>query len=227
LSRRYFNEVIRSRADSPLGYSGLADADVAVYDYVCKDAGCRGIVSQARRSAAAALKRDPQSPEAHTSYGMILWDMNRDYRGAEREFKSALAIDRHYALAHQWYGSLLLADGRSREALTELQAASNDNPIATATYAWAAMAAYFGDRFEDAVMLSNEALRFDPRRADSIVIRALAFRRLAGDRRAAEALQTLRGVRKVSQLTPVMQRFGDTCHVDDAGLSCDWRLIAR
>jgi hypothetical protein len=78
LSRHYFNEVLRSRPDSALGYSGLADADVAVYDYVCKDAGCSAIVLQARRSAAAALKRDPQSTEAHTSYAMILWDMNRD-----------------------------------------------------------------------------------------------------------------------------------------------------
>lgn len=67
-----------------------------------------------------ALALDDGLAEAHASLGRIRTSFDWDWTGAEEEFRRALALNPHYATAHQWYANLLLALGRTDDAISEI-----------------------------------------------------------------------------------------------------------
>lgn len=60
---------------------------------------------------------------AAPSMGRISMSFDWDWSRAEKEFHRALALNPNYATAHQWYANYLLAMGRTREAIGEIQQA--------------------------------------------------------------------------------------------------------
>ena len=187
-SLRYFRAVVRREPGNPLGYSGLADAYLSVFDAAC-DAnvrGCARTVALARSNALAAVARDASSAEAHTSLAMTINEFAHDPVRSEAEFRRALALDGRYALAHHWYGNLLLVRGLPEEAAVQHRLALALEPASPATYAWLAHDAFFSRRYRETVAYARESLAISPRRHPTRVVLGLAYERL-GDRRAALA----------------------------------------
>lgn len=191
----YFTAVTKSDPKSALGYAGLADAYSMIADYGCQMHECKTTVAQAKRFAARALAVDPQSAEAHTARGVQFVLFAHDERKAEAEYRTAIALDPGYALAHQWYGTALLMEGNMPEARRQLEAAVALQPVATATNVELGMEAYFDHRYARAVSYTRQALDLNPKRMDSWLILGLSQEQL-GD--AKDALASFR-------------RFGDAC----------------
>jgi tetratricopeptide (TPR) repeat protein len=78
--------------------------------------------------ARAALQIDNGLPEAHNALAMSLFLYDRDWTGAEKEFKRALAINPNYAMAHQFYGQFQKALGRENWAV-EVKRAHTLDPL--------------------------------------------------------------------------------------------------
>lgn len=122
-----FEHAISLDPNYALAYSGLADSYIA-YDFY-------GIlppwVSSPRAKAAAiqALAINDTLAEAHTSLACVKMMYERDWAGAEREFKRALELDPTYAQAYNWYSHFLMAMGRVEESLAQSRIALQLDPL--------------------------------------------------------------------------------------------------
>jgi Flp pilus assembly protein TadD len=188
-SVRDFQAVVARDPGNPLGYSGLADAYLSLYDYPCDERGCARIATQALSSARRAVELGPNSVEAHTSLAMMLHAFKANDDSATHEFQRAIAIDPHYATAHAWYGTMLTLHGRFDDARAQLAQAIALDPVAPASYAWLARASYYAHRYDNAVAYSREALALEPRRFETHIMLGLA---LAASGRSGDAIRAFR-----------------------------------
>jgi len=89
-------------------------------------------VGEARRlveeSLAAAEKAISLGSNAHATYALLLFTLDRDKAAAEREYKHAIALQPNKSSVHGHYGVFLSVVGRCPEARTELLRAVELDP---------------------------------------------------------------------------------------------------
>ncbi|PYV72468.1 MAG: hypothetical protein DMG96_26090 [Acidobacteria bacterium] len=117
-AQSYFQQAIEKDPNYPPPYTGLADI------YQLSDNP-----RLAKESVQKALELDNELAEAHNSLAELLYRFNRDWAGAEKEFKRALELDSNYAPAHHWYSMYLAFLGRRQQALAEAQKAYELDPL--------------------------------------------------------------------------------------------------
>src|SRR5205823_10657649 len=105
-SLEYFQQAIEKDPTFALAYSGLADT----YDLLgAPDAG--GMTSpnkalpKAKAAALKAIEIDGTLAEPHVSLAHVKYYYDRDWPGAEREFKRAIELNPNYPQAHHWYAT--------------------------------------------------------------------------------------------------------------------------
>ncbi|HEX8805470.1 MAG TPA: winged helix-turn-helix domain-containing protein [Candidatus Aquilonibacter sp.] len=194
----YFRAVISRVPDRALGYAGLADAYTELVDFAGPCAACPDWERGAKRAAAKAVALEPASAEAHVAAGMVARVFAGDDRLAAREFRIALVLDPQNALAHEWYGNMLVARGHFDAGRYQLEIALGQEPVATATYAWLARANYYERRYADAERYAREALALQPNRLETSVL--LGFIEQAQGRYVA-ALRQFRYVGRLGATT--------------------------
>jgi DNA-binding winged helix-turn-helix (wHTH) protein/tetratricopeptide (TPR) repeat protein len=163
-----FTEVTHSDPRSPLGWAGLADADLMIADYERAHVSTALYYRRAADAVAAALARDPSSVAARTSHAMLLEVAQHDRLASEAEYRHAIALDPSYALAHLWYGAFLVEHGRVAEGERQLRVAVSLDPVSPAASAWLGETAYYERRFGEVIAYARRALEFDPTRADAL-----------------------------------------------------------
>ena len=87
---------------------------------------------KAREAVGKALALDARLAEAHTSSGLIKFQYDWDWKGAEQEFRQAIGINPNYAPAHHFFADYLKAMGRFDEALAEIEKAYELDPLSLA-----------------------------------------------------------------------------------------------
>lgn len=98
-----------------------------------------------------------------------------DEDNSARLFRRAIELDPRDALAHQWYGNLLVSQGELAEGRRQLELAVSLDPVSTATYAWLARDAYYQRRYADAEHYALEALALAPERVETTIVLGLAY----------------------------------------------------
>src|SRR6267378_6219767 len=106
-------------------YAGLAEC----YTEMSFFAAPRDWMPKAREAARQALELDDTLGNAHNSLAVIKMYYDRDYAGAEHEFKRAIALDPGSAHIHNWYGWYLGLMGRFDEGLKEKRRAQELDPL--------------------------------------------------------------------------------------------------
>jgi TolB-like protein/Flp pilus assembly protein TadD len=126
----YFQQAIEKDPTFALAYGGLADT----YDLLgAPDAG--GSMSpneampKAKVAALKAIEIDPSLAEPHVSLAHVKYYYDRDWTGAEQEFKRAIELNPNYPQAHHWYALLLVWRGRTNEGLAEIKRAQELDPL--------------------------------------------------------------------------------------------------
>jgi serine/threonine-protein kinase len=158
----YFQRAVNVDRRYALAYVGLADS----YNFL--GAFGLGVLPpmeahpKAREAALNALAIDNTLAEAHTSLAFVMFYYDWDSLNAEREYKQAIEADPKYALAHQWYSHLLMASGRTSEAISEARRAQELEPAALSTNMNVGWQFYFAREYDQAIAATQKTLDLDP-----------------------------------------------------------------
>jgi TolB-like protein/DNA-binding winged helix-turn-helix (wHTH) protein/Flp pilus assembly protein TadD len=155
----YFNQAIEMDPNYPSPHAGLAD----IYELSDRP-------ELAREEVQKALDLDDRLTEAHNSRARLLYLFDRDWEGAEREFKRALELDHNYAPAHHWYSMYLALEGRKEQALAEAQKAYELDPLSTVAGANLAKILQEAGQDDKAIEQAKKTLDLEP---DSAVAHAV------------------------------------------------------
>ena len=186
-SLAYFNDAIERDPNYALAYAGLADAYslAAVAGYLPREVAA----ARAREAATTAIGLDANLAEAQASLGYVLKNQFA-WVSAEERLRRALQLRPGYALAHQWYATLLAQTGRFAEAITEIKVALSLDPLSLSTNGQFAAILVLARRYDDAIVQINRTIAMEPsfRTSHQLAAEALAYKGdLEGASRAAES----------------------------------------
>ncbi len=122
-----FNEVIEADSTFARAYVGLASSYILLHYY--GSLAPSESYPRAREAAERALELDESLADAHASLGLVKRDYDRDWEGAEREFRRALQLDPQSTSSLQWYAELLAVVSRFDEAEARIREAQRSAPL--------------------------------------------------------------------------------------------------
>lgn len=130
---RYFEQAIARDASCAAAFAGLSDAHafLAVFGYRRAHDAIPNAIGAARK----ALALDDSIAEAHASLGHALCVYDFQWAAAERELRRAIELDPSYTFARIALGICLQDQARFGEAVSELGAAREADPLAPHVYA--------------------------------------------------------------------------------------------
>jgi len=156
--------IARDSAWAP-AWAALAEASEIRLWYVEDGSGpeldtLTAALDEAERAARRALQLDPGSAPARVALGTVLRD-RFEWEEAETAYREALAIDPDYPEAHQQYAELLLATGRTGDAVrVAARAAALDPAPVRLNILGFALAT--DDRPSEAVLADERGISLDP-----------------------------------------------------------------
>ncbi len=127
LSIVYFEQAIARDPEYAAAYAWLSDAHVL--QLVLGSKVSQEGIERGRRFAKHAVELDPKLADAHWALGQVLMCYDRDFRGADREYVNALALDPGHVDARHLHGISLLVQCRYEESLGELTQAIAVDPL--------------------------------------------------------------------------------------------------
>ena len=157
-----FEQAIELDPNYSPAYAGLADTYSLLANYYVL--APKGAFPQAEAAAKKALELDSDSPEAHTALGYPENHFTWDWVAAEREYKTAIALNPSYATAHLRYAELLSNLGRHDEAIAEIRRAQELDPLSLVMRSNVGRFLYFARRYDEAIQVLKETLQLDPGR---------------------------------------------------------------
>ncbi|HET9391916.1 MAG TPA: winged helix-turn-helix domain-containing protein [Candidatus Rubrimentiphilum sp.] len=188
----YFKQTARLAPKNAIGYASVASAYALLAQFKPEGSRAqRSLVALAKAYRDEALKRDPRSSQGLAASGLIAYRFGNDRAAAERDLRASLAADGANAQAHHWLGEVLLSDGRTRDAITELQTAHRLDPTSEVYARWLARAYTYARQPDEAVPLAIEALRLQPNDASAWLVLACAQEQRGKLRDAIQTLKTL------------------------------------
>jgi eukaryotic-like serine/threonine-protein kinase len=158
---RYFQRAIEIDNNYALAYVGTAEC------YIVGIPGVSDGFDRALNAATRALELNPDMGEAHAMVGNVRMFRDWDFKGAEGEFKNAIALSPNYAPAHHWYSHLLMNLGRFDESLVESKRMLDLDPISPAANL------HLGDHYlaarqwDLAIEQNQKTVRIDPNYVDA------------------------------------------------------------
>ncbi len=169
----FFQQAIDKDPNYALAYDGLADCWVPLgwYGFVAPTEA----FPRAKQAITKALSLDDSLAEAHTSLAFVTAYYDRDWAGAEREFRRAIDLNPNYANGHHWYAEFLSLGGRHTQAIAEAQRARELDPLSTIIDAWISSRYYFARRYEDAVKEGRNAVDMGPDFAPAHLVLGYAY----------------------------------------------------
>jgi serine/threonine-protein kinase len=107
-----------------------------------------------------AISLDSSLAEAFASRATI-YQAGWHWAEAERDYQHALRLDPNYAAAHQWYGELLLLNGRTTDAQAQLKRATELDPLSPITFGSYGLALTAGKAVDAGILAGKRAVDLD------------------------------------------------------------------
>jgi serine/threonine-protein kinase len=134
---QFFQQAIDRDPNFALAYTGLAETYALMGGPEAGgDLPPNETLPKAKAAALKALEIDDSLAEPHVSLGHVKCYYDRDWAGAEREYKRAIELNPNYAIAHHWYAIFLSILGRDNEALMEIRRAQELDPLSLPINMW-------------------------------------------------------------------------------------------
>jgi Tfp pilus assembly protein PilF len=187
----FTQSIVRDPNYAP-AYVGLANCYNLLREYTlmpAKDAYPRAIAAAKR-----AIALDDSLPEAHNAlaFGDFYW--NWDSAGAEHEFQRAIALDPNSVVTHHWYATFLAVEGRTEQALDEIEKARVLDPQSSSILADKGLILFDGGQAARSLALLKRIEATDPSFLSPHTYLAIA------DLRTRDYPEYLQELRKSAQL---------------------------
>lgn len=172
----HFESALARDPDYALAYTGLADT----YTQFAFQGMLPAHESFAlvRKFAEAALRIDDRLAESHTSIAGVKRYCDWDWTAAEAAYRRALELNSNDPHAHRLYADYLSTMGRSDEALREINAAQELDPLSLVINMEMAWILYIARDFQGAAEQSWKTLAMEPRFAPAQNTLGLAYQQL-------------------------------------------------
>jgi adenylate cyclase len=156
----YFDQAVRKDRRYAVAYTGLADsyAVLALLEFLPPNE----VYRKAKRAVSKALELAPDMAEAHTSAGLIKFQYDWDWSGAEAEFRRAVELNANYAPAHHFFADYLKAMGRFDEALEQIRLAQEIDPLSLAINTGVGHVLYLSRQYDMAIEQYRRTVELDP-----------------------------------------------------------------
>ncbi|MDQ6788508.1 MAG: FlgO family outer membrane protein [Acidobacteriota bacterium] len=204
----YFKQAIALDPNYALAYSGLADSYslLPVFD---SKVTRRETMPLAKEAALKALSLNDNLAEAHVSLAPILSDYDGDWAGAEQHFIRAVELNPNYPTAHQWYGEMLVREGRFDEGLAETRRALELDPFSLITNLVLGINLNAARRYDEAITQIRKTLELDPNFADAnyFLFEAYANKGMYAEAVAADAKQMTLDGEPLSEVEAMKDAF--------------------
>jgi TolB-like protein/Tfp pilus assembly protein PilF len=151
----YFREAIDKDPANPWAYAGLAYAYVSLGH---SDAAPPDAWQQARSAAERALKLDPNLAEGYACIADVKLYYERDWKGAEQNFKRAAELNPNLPMNHYHYAWYLALMKRMDEAIIEHKKAQELDPITPLHTAWLGGLYWLEGQFDKAIAEAKKCL---------------------------------------------------------------------
>src|SRR5579871_3043104 len=130
---------------------------------------------QALQAAEEARRYGSNLAETHAALGNIYDTFDWDWQNAEKEYKQAIALNPNYAMAHNWYSTLLAIQARFPEALLESEKAQKADPDSLISQAAEAWIFIFMRRYDVAIQKLEAIRSVDPAYGPALWRLAIAY----------------------------------------------------
>jgi class 3 adenylate cyclase/tetratricopeptide (TPR) repeat protein len=156
----FFNSALKLDEHYAKAYAGLADsyATLALLEFMAPNEA----YPKAKEAVGKAIALDPHLAEAHTSLGLIRFQYDWDWSGAEEEFAESVGLNPNYAPAHHFFADYLKAMGRFEEALAEIEKAHELDPLSLAINTGVGHVLYLSRQYDRAIEQYKKAVELDP-----------------------------------------------------------------
>ena len=159
-SIKYFQQAIDQDPGYAMPYVGLAKAYGLLANLTAVPPG--EAYPNSRAAATKALEIDETISEAHTQLAWTKFLYDRDWAGAERSFRRALALNPSNATAHEGYAMYSVAIGQPTEALAEIRRAEKLDPLSLLIKADKGCILYYARQPDEAINELLETIDMDP-----------------------------------------------------------------
>lgn len=196
----HFESALARDPEYALAYTGLADTYTQfAFQGMLPAQEC---FAQAKKFAEAALRIDDRLAEVQTSIAGVKRYCDWDWTGAEAAYRRALELNINDARAHRLYADFLSTMGRSEEALREITAAQELDPLSLVINMEMAWILYVARDFQGAAEQSWKTLAMEPRYAPAQNTLGLAYQQMG---MIEEAIVELDNARACSGEHPAAQ----------------------
>jgi len=144
-----FTDAVAEDPGYARAHAGIADYHIAL--------GVWGLLppmesfAAAIESARAAIERDGKLAEAHASLGLALWMHDGDFETATHHLQMAMALNPDFAAAHDWFGLINSARGKTEMAIASLERARKLEPHSAMFWADLAFCHYNARQYDRAI----------------------------------------------------------------------------
>jgi TolB-like protein/DNA-binding winged helix-turn-helix (wHTH) protein len=173
----YFEGAIARDPNFAPAYAGLADAYL-VMQFFRTSPNERESYERAGIAAQKALALDPHSADALKTDAYVKMYRDWDFKGAEWEFRQALAFNPNHVTAHQWYAELLTAEGRHQEAIVEVRRALELDSQSPVVHHQAGQVLNAAGQYPEALSEYRRSRELDPNFFPNYLGMYMAYRRM-------------------------------------------------
>jgi TolB-like protein len=166
-SIEHFSQAIQKDPTYGPAYAGLADAYALLAGIPWDAQAPEEAMPKARSAAQKALELDGSLADANDALGFVRYSYDRDWQGAEEQYKRAILANPNLFLAHLRYSWLLMTMERRAEAQEQVRKAEDvarqiDPAGVVVAQAALAEAFYFSRNYDQAIQESHKAIDLNP-----------------------------------------------------------------
>jgi TolB-like protein/Tfp pilus assembly protein PilF len=121
----------------------------------------RELLERARSAAMRAIEIDPGISDAHVALAEVKRALEWNWRVAEDEYRTAIALSPSCETAHRFFAQFLAASARFAEAKTEADRACDVDPLCLTVAATAALVRYLAGEYDAAIDRCRHVLEMD------------------------------------------------------------------